>query len=155
MASITVVEQPLVLATLQGQVAAATESVGKSAEQACYEFAKSLFPDAECIKPVEYQGGCSYSMLVQLHDPGSRAVDGEDRAVSKIVQFRDARFDFDITMVRKASSWYGSLVPTILARGLAVILGENKSVYEMNLIPGSRLSELLPRVSKLEKPQIE
>lgn len=103
-------------------------------------FAQTLCPDAIEVKPVEHQGGCSFTLLITREKRGDL-----------VLQFRHARYALDLEIARRAREVYGHLAPLTTRRGRLKREGSRTKlqVLEMSLVPGIRLSEVLPKTRSL------
>ncbi|KAF2827880.1 hypothetical protein CC86DRAFT_369097 [Ophiobolus disseminans] len=96
------------------------------------------------VQELEEQGGCSYTLLVSLSDNRS-TTSTEYRRL--IVQIRPAQYALDLSIAQTATATYVSLAPSI--RALDLKLPQHLYAYEMERMPGTPLSRLLPRTSAL------
>lgn len=116
----------------------------------CIEAVRRKY-DRRLVEDFEYQGYCSFTLLVsrpQEHittQTGARGITPtpeSDMTEQVIVQIRPARHALDLDVTWEASRIYPSLAPR--ARALGVNLPGNLCAYEMSLLAGTPLPRLRP-----------
>lgn len=122
--------------------------------QNCVRFIETRYPEHHVDSDVS-QGGCSYTIrLTPSSFPSGAAGNGRQ---SFVLQFRPRVFALSTITASNATEWYPTLAPSV-----AEICGFSSSsssktdeilLYRMSLIPGVRLSDLLPQQSSLTVEQ--
>lgn len=116
------------------------------------DHASTLYPDATEMTPVQYQGGCSYTLLVS-----QRGSNTPEKRQDVILQFRPVQYALDLDLAKRAREIYGELAPITRSRGRLRRNGPRAScqVLEMGVVPGVRLSQVLPRSKELSKQDVK
>ncbi|KAF1927237.1 uncharacterized protein M421DRAFT_185682 [Didymella exigua CBS 183.55] len=108
--------------------------------------------DRHHVAEFEYQGFCSFTLLVSLlrhHEKTENEIHGSrndattEMAEQAIIQFRPPQHALDLDVSLEASRIYPSLAPK--ARALNIRLPGDLCAYELERLPGTPLSRLLPR----------
>nr|POE86497.1 hypothetical protein CFP56_46681 [Quercus suber] len=97
------------------------------------------------VQPLETQGGCSFTLLcIPSVTPA-----GSHRAASFILQIRPLRFAIPLPLMRHAQQIHSSLVAQVEELPSSPTLGcGDMQITQTSVLPGVRLSELLPRLSQ-------
>jgi hypothetical protein len=112
----------------------------------CVDAVRETYTGCE-VQEFEEQGGCSFTLLVSRsrdsdNDDGVSIKELNINSVSYILQFRPAQYALDLRIAAVAKELYPALAPSI--RALSLDLPGSLRAYEMQRMPGTPLSRLLP-----------
>lgn len=115
--------------------------------QNCVRFVVKRYPGYRIDEDIS-QGGCSYTIKLTprpASQGGGSSPLNDDK--SFILQCRPAAFALSSSTIQAADEWYPTFVPSVeeIQRFRPSYNGGEIIFYRMSLIPGRRLSDLLPR----------
>ncbi|KAK5163445.1 uncharacterized protein LTR77_010627 [Saxophila tyrrhenica] len=128
-------------------------NVGLDAEelQTCFRFTRERFPE-HVLEEAAWQGGCSYTTLLRVKANPVMDSSREPAEPEFVVQIRPERHAITPSIGRYAREWYADLAPEfeeldwfVPTRTIAMY-----QVCRMSLLPGTRLSEVLPKTSSVD-----
>ncbi len=115
----------------------------------CRQHIRSHFV-SHSIKEAVAQGGCSWTVIVQLDGPpGSTSNSGSE---DYIVQLRPAQYAIDPSTAADVRQWYGDLAPSFEELGFLIVgrEAERFQVVKMSMLDGQRFDMTQPRNACLD-----